>query len=144
MSEFEHCGYPCEVRMTHLFHRCGYVKVPKGHPAYGKGWNDDIIDMLSVHGGVTYAADEEDGYWTLGFDCAHMGDMPDLYAMEAAHDEGEISDEEYDTLRKYAAVIEPSFLEDFFGLPPITWTEEMVIDETMEMAEQLRKMEGML
>jgi hypothetical protein len=57
-------------------HRCGYVRVPAGHPFHGKGYDD--IDV-NVHGGLTFAEVEpcahEDGtgYW-IGFDFAHGGD----------------------------------------------------------------------
>jgi len=56
----------------------GYVGVPKGHPWFGKGY-DDI--ECSIHGGLTYAEDvaprmEKDGLWYVGFDTLHHGDSP--------------------------------------------------------------------
>jgi hypothetical protein len=63
-------------------HWCGYVGVPAGHPAYGRGYDDEI----EVHGGVTYAAKcagrichvpepgESDDVWWLGFDFDHSED----------------------------------------------------------------------
>lgn len=57
--------------------RCGYVGVPTGHPAHGKGYDDLDVD---VHGGLTYSAGVKNKYpfnedlWWLGFDCAHLGD----------------------------------------------------------------------
>lgn len=63
---------------------CGYVGVPKDHPAYGQHYNDVSVD---VHGGLTYSevcsgaichipeAGEEDHLQWFGFDCAHLGDM---------------------------------------------------------------------
>lgn len=64
-------------------HWCGYVGVPKGHPAYGHGY-DDLSD-IEVHGGLTYSekcsghvchvTDEPDDLWWFGFDCAHSGDQ---------------------------------------------------------------------
>lgn len=50
----------------------GYVKLPKGHPWYGKDY-DDI--KVSVHGGLTYSR-QEGKYWVIGFDCAHFNDTP--------------------------------------------------------------------
>ncbi len=72
---------------------CGYVGVPEGHPLHGVERIDPQLDVLDVHGAVTFAADhpgagqlepliEEawaalDGtYWWLGFDAGHSDDMP--------------------------------------------------------------------
>lgn len=62
--------------------RCGYVRVPIGHPMHGKDW--DEVDYLDVHGGITFAeADKpcdkggKDNAWWLGFDCAHYDDAQD-------------------------------------------------------------------
>lgn len=52
-------------------HLCGYVtfpKLPLKEPGY-----DHLCDV-DVHGGVTYAQQNEDGSYTYGFDCAHFGD----------------------------------------------------------------------
>ena len=75
---------------------CGYVAVPPGHPAHGKGYDDVDVE---VHGGLTYASmcredtpichvpepgEPADVYW-LGFDCAHAWDiMPAMAARERA------------------------------------------------------------
>jgi hypothetical protein len=55
-------------------HRCGYVRIPVGHPWHKK---DDI--PVDVHGGLTFAQIEpcvhDDGVgWWIGFDCRHSGD----------------------------------------------------------------------
>jgi hypothetical protein len=50
-------------------HRCGYVTVPEGHPCAGKDYNELDVD---VHGGLTYAFDNQ-----FGFDCAHFYDAKD-------------------------------------------------------------------
>jgi len=49
---------------------CGYVRVPVGHPAYGKHYDD--VDVR-VHGGITFCQKSPDGFW-LGFDCGHCDD----------------------------------------------------------------------
>jgi hypothetical protein len=67
-------GYAVHVRTNYQGARCGYVTVPAGHPAHGKGYDDDLLGNVSVHGGLTYAEPEEDGGWTFGFDCSHYGD----------------------------------------------------------------------
>lgn len=65
-------GYPCEVlRELESGHLCGYVTVPDGHPWFGRG--DEDLDV-ETHHGITYSAASPAG-WTLGFDCAHYGDM---------------------------------------------------------------------
>jgi hypothetical protein len=53
--------------------RCGYIRVPEGHPWYEKSFMD--IDV-EVHGGLTFSGFSEilgDGFW-VGFDCAHASD----------------------------------------------------------------------
>lgn len=77
------------VRNPHCKNLCGYVGVPKGHPWYGREYEECDAD---VHGGLTFASKcqhggkichgvEKDGeianddVWWLGFDCAHGGDL---------------------------------------------------------------------
>lgn len=78
-------GLPCVIiRHPHMGHLCGYVGVPEGHPAYSiayydSDWNNPVAN-LDVHGGVTFSemGDGESlpaGYWWIGFDCAHLGDL---------------------------------------------------------------------
>jgi len=75
-----HKGYEWSVVHNGMGYRCGYVKVPPGHPWYGH----DSLDDVDVHGGITFAhADQpcekggpDDGFW-VGFDCAHGGDAVD-------------------------------------------------------------------
>lgn len=64
------------------YHFCGYVGVPKSHPWHGKDYGigniNDPIDLIYVHGGLTFAnrfgppITSDD--WFFGFDCAHSGD----------------------------------------------------------------------
>lgn len=79
--------YPRHIRRGPGMHLCGYVSLPPGHPWHGKDY-DDI--PVSVHGGLTYAepADESvardaapRGWWVIGFDCAHGGDLVPLYGV---------------------------------------------------------------
>lgn len=63
----------------------GYVAIPKGHPYYGRHYDD--IDVR-IHGGLTYGR-MEDGMWVIGFDTAHGGDTLERWSeldvkMEAA------------------------------------------------------------
>jgi len=60
--------------------RCGYVGVPKTHPWFGKGYNDEGPINCDVHGGLTYADNtlyvqpDDTDLWWFGYDCAHFDD----------------------------------------------------------------------
>lgn len=75
LAKGNHLGFEWRVCENGNGHRCGYVEIPKGHPFYGKGYDESD---LYVHGGITYA-DRGVGTnsWWLGFDCAHSGDAQD-------------------------------------------------------------------
>ncbi len=83
-DEFEHAGLKCLILRHHeLEHLCGYVAVPKGYLCYGKHYDympyDDLLPV-EVHGGLTFSREGDGdtwpkGYWWLGFDCAHWGDL---------------------------------------------------------------------
>jgi hypothetical protein len=88
LSKGVHEGYEWEVTSNRLGYRCGYVRVPQGHPWHGKGYDDvrtaDDDGWPDVHGGLTFAEHDtdcgkggEDSAWWFGFDCAHFGDAPD-------------------------------------------------------------------
>jgi hypothetical protein len=67
-------GYKYEVVLTSAGHRCGYVHLHGGE----FGLFDDIECEIDVHGGITYCYGD-----CIGFDCAHLGDAPDVDAVEA-------------------------------------------------------------
>src|SRR6476661_4167873 len=101
-----HAGFEYEVTRNRMGYRCGYVRIPAGHPWHGKGY-DEIEPYPEVHGGLTFAepdADcggaricpgpphaghassdwtcplesrQADDAWWLGFDAAHVFDAPD-------------------------------------------------------------------
>lgn len=65
------------VRSTFYGSLCGFIGVPKGHPAYE---NDSVWDEIPVHGGWTpqstvnaLTRDHKDHYWKR-FDCDHASD----------------------------------------------------------------------
>lgn len=76
-----HLGFEWEVTSNRIGYRCGYVRIPAGHPWHGLGYDD--VDA-EVHGGLTFAEPDtecgkggDDNAWWLGFDCAHYDDAPD-------------------------------------------------------------------
>jgi hypothetical protein len=81
LAEGEHLGFQWVVVNNRVGYRCGYARVPLGHPWHGKSHNDLNVE---VHGGLTFAeadvpcdAPGADTDWWLGFDCAHAFDAPD-------------------------------------------------------------------
>jgi hypothetical protein len=72
-------GYKCRITRHEAFGSlCGYVGIPKTHPLYGKGYDDDEAFGIHAHGGLTFADSDEDwggGLWWFGFDCSHAGDL---------------------------------------------------------------------
>ncbi len=76
-----HAGFEWEVTSNRIGYRCGYVRIPPGHPWHGKDYDDIDAD---VHGGLTFTHPDEhcgkggeDDAWWIGFDCAHWNDAPD-------------------------------------------------------------------
>lgn len=81
-ATWQHAGMDCTIvrqKMRGLWsHWCGYVRVPREHPAFCLHYDDPLLDGVRVHGGLTYA-DVGDGTvraagWWLGFDCGHLDD----------------------------------------------------------------------
>lgn len=85
-------GYGClVVREPHSGHLCGYVRLQPGHPIHGLPYEDDALQDLTVHGGVTWSRASDAGDdaaelgiawspadptdWFVGFDCAHGWDQ---------------------------------------------------------------------
>lgn len=81
LAKGEHLGFEWEVTNNGIGYRCGYVRLPLGHPWHGKHYDDLPVE---VHGGLTFSeadADcnkggEDNAFW-IGFDCAHCMDAPD-------------------------------------------------------------------
>lgn len=75
-------GYHCVISRTpEMLHLCGYVRVPRSHPLYGKHTDCRKTWRVQVHGGVTFAdrlrkpsGAPMRGHW-FGFDCAHYMDL---------------------------------------------------------------------
>lgn len=139
--EWKHAGLSCAIVLAREGgHRCGYVRVPPGHPDFGKGC--DAVPV-NVHGGLTFAEIEpckehEDGqgYW-FGFDCAHAEDAsydPNMRLEDMTTKEGRDSFRiKSEMRRKYPAI-------SFLGRPEHYWTQDEVATETERLAEQLTQL----
>lgn len=140
--EWEHAGLKCAVvQAREGQYRCGYVRVPPTHPAYGHQLNsyhraDSVIsDKLSVHGGITFSEIEpcshEDGrgFW-FGFDCAHAGDAPYDPTLKA-EDFVDVKARYMFQVHKKVEAKYPSMLSEHY------WTHDEVVNETEQFAEQL-------
>jgi hypothetical protein len=103
--EFKHKGLDCLLsRNPKMFHWCGYVAVPKGHPLFGKHYND--LDDIEVHGGLTFSSEcegmvchvpkagEDDEVWWFGWDAAHLYDLiPTMLKFSLEHKMPAFADE---------------------------------------------------
>lgn len=106
---FTFSGYDCEILRHEFGHYCGYVILPDTHPCYDCS-SDDLSD-IEVHGGITYHSEN-----TLGFDCAHGGD-----------------------LRPSMALFSPALLSIY---PHHYWTFEEVKEELRSFVLQLKQKEN--
>jgi hypothetical protein len=64
-------GYIVFIRRGNGDVNNGYVLLPLNHQYENMDYNDIPV---TVHGGLTYKAKEEDG-WVIGFDTGHRGDF---------------------------------------------------------------------
>lgn len=74
----------------------GYALVFKGHPFYGKHY-DDASEVISIHGGLTYSGPVEQlfielpeeyiGGWAFGFDTGHYQDTLQRWPEQAVLEE---------------------------------------------------------
>jgi hypothetical protein len=76
----EPSGYKCRIKRNDTTGTlCGYVGIPKGHRFWGKSYHgeNEEVDAISedVHGGLSYSAQGDDGWWYFGFDTAHAEDF---------------------------------------------------------------------
>jgi hypothetical protein len=51
-KDFIHTGYSCFILRNGSGNWCGYVGIPSTHPSFGKDYDDVPVN---VHGGLTYA-----------------------------------------------------------------------------------------
>lgn len=71
------CGIDWHIkRNKEMGNLRGYAKLPLGHHLYDVDYNDDKINHIKIHGGLTYAnVDLRDNRMEYGFDCAHYTDL---------------------------------------------------------------------
>lgn len=125
VREWEHSGLKCLVVLKRdqvMEWLCGYVAVRKGHPDWGKNYDDVDVD---AHGGLTFGAQGKEGetcwkdpeLWWFGFDCSHAFD----------------------------ATYRDEWLRDHPDFPHVKterdhkWTADEAIAETERLAEQLAR-----
>lgn len=76
----EPSGYKCRItRNKTTGTLCGYVGIPKEHRFWGISYEESHVELseieVDVHGGLTYSAEGDDGWWYFGFDTAHAEDF---------------------------------------------------------------------
>jgi hypothetical protein len=75
ISQGEHCGYRWVVMHNGRGSRCGYLRIPRGHP-----WHRLPLAKIDAraHGGLNWSAIADDGARWVGFDCEHARDLRDF------------------------------------------------------------------
>lgn len=83
LSKGEHVGFEWEVAAGRAGYRCGYVRVPAGHPWHGLD-GEATGAVVDVANGLDYAEPDTqcgkggpDDAWWLGFEYRHLFDAPD-------------------------------------------------------------------
>lgn len=66
-------GVVCTIVRTKGGHLCGYGRFAT-RPVREEGYYG-ILSYVPVHGGITWAEEDDDGTMVYGFDCAHSGDF---------------------------------------------------------------------
>lgn len=129
--DFRWYNLDCFLHRNQMGGWCGYVGVPRKHPAFGHDYNEVPV---SVHGGLTYA-DKCWGHlchagpgarWWLGFDCGHSMDL--LPGMEAN--------------MKIIRAKFPELSEKPAGFMDVYRDVAYVTKETKHLAEQLARFRG--
>jgi len=76
----EPSGYKCRIKRNPITGAlCGYVGIPRENKFWGVGYDESDVELseieADVHGGITYSAEGDDGYWYFGFDTNHYNDF---------------------------------------------------------------------
>ena len=141
--EWIHAGLKCAVvQAREASHRCAYVRLPPGHPFYGKDY-DEAGRYIDAHGGFTFAKEEpcehEDGRgWWIGWDYAHAGDSIHDYTSDPA----QFSEETREVLAAMLKIhTETRAMFNLPTMPDKFWTLEEVAREAEGVAEQFADVE---
>jgi len=75
VTEYNNVEMQCSIRRNNSGALCGYVTMTRDNKLWGLDYGDisNMIDFYP-HGGLTFASETPSGY-TVGFDCAHSGDL---------------------------------------------------------------------
>jgi hypothetical protein len=113
-------GYDYVVTDNGLGYRCGYVKIPVGHPWYRQK------PSVDVHRGITFA-EADDSLWWIGFDCSHKGDDldPSLPITDVLSSEEDLNINIYNLLSN-----------DYPSPGGHVWTQEEVEEECRKLIRQ--------
>ena len=121
-------GYWCRVRQTSMGTWCGYVALTPRHPWFNQDYDEIPVD---IHGGLTYSKSEPDGYYWIGFDCAHWGDyIPMLAELQKQLEKEEVMTPAGEMVRLTA------------GIEGRRWTKEETAEEVSRLREQVQKREA--
>jgi hypothetical protein len=96
----EHLGFEWHVLRNHRGYRCGYVRVPAGHPWHGRYHNefnqedvDEVLEAVKLHNELSFSEPDmacdkegEDNAWWLGFAYSYTEDLPDPLLAENSDD----------------------------------------------------------
>ena len=137
---WEHNGRKCAVTMhPKMLHYCGYVLCEWDSPLNGMTYINPLVESAPVHGGVTFAGKGEfcgeDGWW-IGFDCAHVGDIPNIAeGIERFGDSPEYHTQYFEMQSANA---------DMLGMWSHAWTIEEVVMETESLCDWATEFEDKL
>ena len=107
--------------------RCGYVKIPEGHPFYENRDFRDFNVGYEVNWGLSFSGrlKDHDGWW-IGFDCNHSNNGVDVSEMKKYW-----TKEEFDIIKFYVG-----YYKDIYGFIPrtgdVSRTCMSIIDEMLE------------
>lgn len=82
--KFRYKGYTCLIKrmLSFSLHLCGYVILDEDNKLYGKDYEEEVVENLEVHGGITFTEPIKEEKWMIGFDCAHYDDVcPETVAL---------------------------------------------------------------
>ena len=86
LYEGEYKGYYFYI-VSYGIHPCAYIEIPKNHRWFGRDYNDEELENIECHGGLTYSdnlhhvlgKEKANGRWFIGWDYGHLGDFEGFY-----------------------------------------------------------------